>query len=184
MTRRVAILGAGSTGGRWARRFHRAGWEIRVFDPNPAAEGAIPLKSDWSRRDTISEAVTGADWIVVSLPERLELLQMVIARAQGAAPSDAIIVSTTRAFDADAVQSCAIRPGRVIHVAEGEDGGLVLGVTQRNPDEVRDDARLTLSAIAALIGLGEPSAAVVAEPDAGPGVISFHRWIAPSGTAG
>lgn len=168
MTRRAAILGAGATGGRWIKRFHRLGWDVRLFDPNPAAEGAIPLQGDWSRRQTISDAVAGADWIIVSLPERLELQQMVIARAQGAAPREAIIASTTREFDADAVQGCAIRPGQVIHVQDADDGGLVLGLTDRNTEAVRDDAQMTLSAIAAVIGLDEPG-----PPSGSPGVIHW-----------
>ena len=178
-TRRVAILGAGARGGRWTRRFHRLGWDVRVFDPNPAAEGAIPLSDGWSRHDTISEAVAGADWICVNLPERLELVQMVIARAQGASSDAATILATTRVFDAEQVQSCAIRPGRVVQVNEAEDGGLVLGVTDRNGDPVRDDVRLTLSAIAAQIGLDEAT-----QPDQQSGVINLRIWPGPASAEG
>ncbi len=171
MTRRVAILGAGARGGRWARRFHRLGWEVRLFDPLPAAEGAIPLSGDWSRRDRISDAVAGADWIMVNLPERLELLQMVIARAQAAGPKTAIVAATSRDFDVEEIQGCAIRPGLVVQVNEGDESGLVLGVTDRNDDTVRDDARLTLSAIAAQMGLEDTKG-----PGEQSGVINLRRW--------
>lgn len=150
MSRKVSILGAGKTGGLWSRLCHRAGWVVSVFDPDPTAEGAVPLDGDWRRDDRISDAVRDADWVVVCLPERLELQQKVIERAQATAPKGAAILSASRAYDIDQIQSCAIRPSDIVQVQTDSDGGFALLVSHRNPEELKEELTGALAELAAI----------------------------------
>lgn len=149
MTRKVAVLGLGTRGGDIARAFHKSGWEVAGFDPDPGAEGAPDLKRDWSRETTISGTVNGADWVVICLPERLELMRKVIQRAQGEAPRSATIAVVTRDFDIDAVQGCALRPAHVLRVDEGENGGYVIDVSSKTDPNAKSDATTVLAQLAA-----------------------------------
>jgi len=149
MTRKVAVLGLGSRGGDIARAFHATGWAVSGFDPDPIAEGVPDIKRDWTRETTISGTVRGADWVVVCLPERLELMRKVIQRAQSEAPREATIAVMTRAFDVDAVQGCAHRPAFVLRVDQGEDGGYVIDVSTKTDPKAKTDATLVLGQLAA-----------------------------------
>lgn len=149
MTRKVAVLGLGTRGGDIARAFHASGWAVTGFDPDPIAEGVPDFKRDWSRETTISGTVRGADWVVVCLPERLELMRKVIQRAQGEARKDATIAVVTRDFDVDAVQNCALRPAFVVRVDQGEDGGYVIDVSSKTAPSAKSDATQVLSQMAA-----------------------------------
>ena len=164
MTRKVAILGLGATGGRWARDCHAAGWRVAVFDPEPDAEGGRPLKGDWKRHDTISGTVKGADWVLIAVPDRLELIRKVIQRVQAEAPERAVILSAARAFGIDEVQGCAWRPEQVVLVGRDETGGIALTLSQKNAPGLREDLTEALSAIAAVAALGDPPAALPARP--------------------
>ena len=155
MSRTVAILGLGRAGGEWARDMLSSGWRVRVFDPEPKPAGldGLPARSV-ERSGTISGCVGGADWVIVSVPDRLELMQKVIQRAQAEAPDTAIIAVLSETHEVDAIQGCAIRPGRVIHVRRREDGGFDLNVTHRNDDAFRKEAVLALSALSAVRTIG------------------------------
>ena len=156
MTRRVAILGLGARGARWAEAFHRSGWVVTGFDPEPLAGRNLTRLSDWSRQDTISATVQGADWVVCCLPERLELMQMVLKRAQAEAPKEAIVAVASRTHDIEAVQACAMRPAHVFRVTEAEDGALSLDASDRNAPEARSAARDGLAELAAVLSLSAP----------------------------
>ncbi len=149
MTRKVAVLGLGTRGGDIVRAFHASGWTVSGFDPDPGATGVPDLKQDWRRETTISGSVHGADWVVVCLPERLELMRKVIQRAQGEAPREATIAVLTQSFDLDAVQDCALRPAFVLRVDEGEDGGYVIDVSSKTAPAAKSDATMVLSQLAA-----------------------------------
>ena len=41
MTESVAIVGAGLIGRAWAMIFARAGWDVRLFDPDPATPDRV-----------------------------------------------------------------------------------------------------------------------------------------------
>jgi 3-hydroxyacyl-CoA dehydrogenase len=153
MTQKVAILGLGASGGRWARIFHKAGWKVAVFDPDSKAEGSRPLKGDWKRHDTISSTVHGVDWVMICLPERLELMRTVIQRAQSGAPENAIIASASRAFDIDDVQTCAMRPACVIQIRDGDEGGFSLNLSPKNDAKVREEVSTALAELAAVASL-------------------------------
>ncbi|MEO0945401.1 MAG: 3-hydroxyacyl-CoA dehydrogenase NAD-binding domain-containing protein [Pseudomonadota bacterium] len=166
MSRHVAILGLGARGARWADAYHRSGWLVSCFDPEPSAGAFLSSHDDVRREGTISAAVKGADWIVCCLPERLELLRMVLQRAQVEARSQTIIVVATRDLDVEDIQACTLRPAQVVRVTEAEDGTLSLDVTDRNDDALRDDAQQVLAELSAALSLA-PREAEQAYDDAG-----------------
>ncbi|KMW58049.1 3-hydroxyacyl-CoA dehydrogenase [Candidatus Rhodobacter oscarellae] len=133
MSNIAAIIGGGVIGGGWAARFALMGWQVRIFDPDPEAERKIGEVLDNARRslpglsDTalpaegaitfhaeLADAVAGASWIQESVPERLELKQKVYASLLAAAPSDAIIGSSTSGFKPSELQEGTSNPGQIV----------------------------------------------------------------------
>jgi len=149
--RRVAILGLGERGQFWLKTALRSGWQASGFDPDPSAMPA-KRRSEWQREDTISATVKDADWVFLCLPERLELMQKVIQRAQAEAP-DACVVAVDTHFDVDSVQSCAMRRDRLVQVTFDHDAGFSLSVTTYNPSELKEEATRTLAEFAATLCL-------------------------------
>ena len=166
MSRTVSILGAGQTGGLWARDFLSSGWRVRIFDPDAEAEGLVGIRTKIERANTISSCVSSADWVLIAVPDRLELMQKVIQRAQAEAPRPAIIAVSSSSHDVDAIQACAFRPDRVVHVGRQQDGGFDLNVTQRNNDAFRRDAVLALSELSAVRTIGADYVPPVLRDDA------------------
>lgn len=153
MNRRVAVLGLGARGARWADAFHQSGWVVSCFDPEPSAGAFLSAHADVRREGTISATVQGAECVVCCLPERPELLQMVLQRAQAEAPSQAVKIVATRNNDIDDIQASALRPAQVVRVTEADDGTLSLDVTDRNTTEIRDTAQQVLSELSAVLSL-------------------------------
>ena len=153
MSRRVAILGLGARGARWADAFHQSGWLVTGFDPEPAAGRKLAGYPDMRREQTISATVQGADWVFCCLPERLELMQMVLQRAQAEAPREAFVAVASREHDVEAVQTCALRPAHVVRIAETDDGSLALDVTERNVSGLKAEAQQVLAELAAVLSL-------------------------------
>lgn len=117
MTKKAAIVGGGVIGGGWAARFLLNGWNVAVFDPDPEAERkigevlqnarralpglyqrALPEEGRLSFHGDLAEAVTGADWVQESVPERLDLKHEVFEQLDASAPQDAVIGSSTSGF--------------------------------------------------------------------------------------
>ena len=88
----AAIIGGGVIGGGWAARFLLAGWDVKLFDPDPNAPRKVGEVLDNARRSlpalydtklpsegqltfvsSIEEAVSDALWIQESVPERLDI---------------------------------------------------------------------------------------------------------------
>ncbi len=159
MSRKVAILGLGHRGHDWSNLFHTGGWRVSGFDPEPAPDGLPRFKSDWRRETTISATVHGADWVVICVPDRLELMRKVIQRAQAEAPKDATIAVASEAHSIDDIKDCAIRPGAVVRVGAGEDEGFIADVTTATSDTTKAEAAMVLAELAALRGIGEQNRA-------------------------
>ncbi len=150
MSVRGAILGLGRRGEVWAELCLAAGWDLTVFDPSPSSVAAEVRLRGIRREPTISAAVRRADWVFCCLPDRLELIQKVMQRVQAEAPDGAIIAVATPEIDVEALQNCAMRPARVLRVALGPDGGCLLDVTDRNPEDVRRKAEAVATELMAL----------------------------------
>jgi len=132
MTKVAAIIGGGVIGGGWAARFLLNGWDVLVSDPDPEAERkisevlanarrslpaladvAMPAEGKLSFASSIGEAVTSADWIQESVPERLDIKHKVMAEIQKYCRADAVIGSSTSGFKPSELQQGAARPGQI-----------------------------------------------------------------------
>ena len=129
----AAIIGGGVIGGGWAARFRLAGWNARIFDPEPAsicradrmmenARRSYPALYDWSLAaegpamecGSIAEAVEGASWVQESVPERLGLKQDVLRQIQEACEPGTMVASSTSGFKPSELQAGAPRPDEII----------------------------------------------------------------------
>jgi L-gulonate 3-dehydrogenase len=117
VSRRVAIIGMGLIGRSWAVDFARSGARVALWD---AMDGVVEtslsqirqLVSDMdgagllneapevilsriNPRSTLSEALSGADYIQENTPERIEIKHDVLAAIEANAQPDAVIASST-----------------------------------------------------------------------------------------
>lgn len=121
----AAIVGCGKVGRNWALVFLRAGWFVRVFDPDPKAEAKLRAAFTQLRDESpefsnivtnalsfhakLSEAVLGANWIHESAPDRIDLKRNIYQIIKAKSSSDALIVSSSETLTAADVQSVANR---------------------------------------------------------------------------
>ena len=129
----VALLGAGVVGAGWAARFAVNGIDVRVHDPDPRAGARIDATLDDAARAyarltlappvppgridvaaSVEEAVEGAAFIQESVPEREEVKRPLLAAASRAAPSDAVIASSTSGLLPSRLQAGCARPERIV----------------------------------------------------------------------
>jgi carnitine 3-dehydrogenase / betainyl-CoA thioesterase len=129
----VGLLGGGVIGGGWAARLLLNGVDVRLYDPAPDTARVVaetlqnarrayqrltlaPLPTEGTFRvvDSVAEAVTGADLVQESAPERLELKQTLLAEADRAAPADALLCSSTSGLRPSELQADLARPERFV----------------------------------------------------------------------
>jgi L-gulonate 3-dehydrogenase len=115
----AGIVGAGLIGRAWAHVFARGGWEVRVWDPEPAQREAAAALIARSLEDlavhglvkdpaaarkrvhvvaTLEESVAGAEYVQESGPETLEAKIATFAQLDAAAPAAAVLASSTSAI--------------------------------------------------------------------------------------
>src|SRR3546814_2564635 len=106
--KKAAAIGGGVIGAGWVARLLENGIDVAVYDPAPEAERRLqavldnaerayakltlaprPKKGALSFRPSIAEAVEGAELIVESVPERLDIKQAVYAEVEAAADRQA-----------------------------------------------------------------------------------------------
>lgn len=111
MATTVAFLGLGNMGGPMAANLVSAGFEVRGFDPVPAAQEAAEANGV-SVLGSAAEAVTGADVVITMLPNG-ELVQRCYAEVLPAAEPGALFIdsSTIAVDDARAVNALAAEAG-------------------------------------------------------------------------
>ncbi|PVA06839.1 carnitine 3-dehydrogenase [Thalassorhabdomicrobium marinisediminis] len=133
MTQIATIIGGGVIGGGWAARFLLAGWDVRVFDPDPEAQRKIgevldnaraalpglydmpmPAEGALSFHDRLEDAVQGASWIQESVPERLDLKHRVYRDIQAVCDPAAVIGSSTSGFKPSQLQEGATRAEQIV----------------------------------------------------------------------
>jgi carnitine 3-dehydrogenase len=131
--RNVAIVGTGLIGASWAAQFLARGFDVIAMDPAPNAEAnlrkcvdeawellmAIGLSPGASRDRLIfttdmKEAVSKADFVQESVPERLLLKAKVFAQMDEFAPPDSILASSASAITMDPIQSGCKHPERCV----------------------------------------------------------------------
>lgn len=129
----IGIIGTGVIGSGWAAHFLAQGLSVTAFDPAPGAEerlrqavsaawpaltrlglktGADPARLVFA--DSLEAAVSNAQFIQESAPERLPLKQSLLAEIDGAAPLEAVISSSTSGFAATDLQALCPHPERVV----------------------------------------------------------------------
>jgi L-gulonate 3-dehydrogenase len=115
----AGIVGAGLIGRAWAHVFARAGWNVRVWDPDVkqraaaarligeslqdlAAQGLVDDPVAAARRvtvvDTLAEAVAAADYVQECGPEVLEAKRATFEELDRTARPEAILASSTSAI--------------------------------------------------------------------------------------
>lgn len=133
MSKTAAIIGSGVIGGGWAARFVLAGWHVRVFDPAPNANAQLnrlianaraslpglydtplPPAGRLSVHETLADAVSDADWIQESVPERLELKHETYRAIQTLSAPGVTLASSTSGFTPSELQQGALRPDEII----------------------------------------------------------------------
>jgi len=129
--KQVAIVGAGLIGRAWANVFARAGWNVRVWDPDArqraaaaglveqslhdlAAHGLVDDPAAAAKRITVvatlEEAVADAGYVQECGPEVLETKRSTFERLDRAAPPSAVLASSTSAIVAS--KFTELLPGR------------------------------------------------------------------------
>ncbi len=112
----VGIVGVGLIGRAWANVFARAGWDVRLWDPDATALGNAPALIAAALEDvarhglakdpaaaarrlrvagSLEEAVAGAELVQESGPERLDVKRDVFARLDSLAAPDAILATSS-----------------------------------------------------------------------------------------
>ena len=166
----AAIIGGGVIGSAWASRFLLNGWDVCFHDPAPNSEAVLNTVLDKARRwvpevydqlpaegglticTSIADAVSGADWVQESTPERLEIKQAVLAEIQASCASKAIVASSTSGFMPSELQACSARPEQIL-VAHPYNPVYLLPIVEVVPSEVVPEETVQ-RAEAALNGIG------------------------------
>ena len=128
----IAVIGGGSIGVGFAIVLARAGWRVRLQEPDPARRDAIPavlrarladldahgLLGEASDRiaarvlvtEDLAEAVSDVPFVEECAPEKLDLKQRLFADLDRLAPPDAVLASASSAITASTF--AASLPGR------------------------------------------------------------------------
>ena len=129
----VAVLGTGVIGASWSALFLAAGKQVRAYDPAdpdgsrlaryidnawPALE-ALELTgrgdpSAYSLHATAAEAVSGAQFVQESVPERLELKHALYAEIEPALDPEAVVASSASGLLVQEMQQGWQDPSRFI----------------------------------------------------------------------
>jgi carnitine 3-dehydrogenase len=127
----VACIGSGVIGAGWIARFIENGINVKIFDPNPNVKTnvdrtlnnadiafsnltSIPRiqKGNVSFESSIAAAVTNAELIIESVPERLDIKQEVYSEIEISCTSSALITSSTSGIMPSELQSKLEHPKR------------------------------------------------------------------------
>ena len=131
--RNVAIVGTGLIGASWAAQYLASGFDVVATDPAPNAEAnlrkyvdeawelltIIGLAPGASRNRLtftadVKEAVSKADFVQESVPERALLKSRVFAQIDETAPLDSILASSASGITMDVIQSGCKHPERCL----------------------------------------------------------------------
>jgi 3-hydroxyacyl-CoA dehydrogenase len=131
--RRIAVVGTGLIGASWAAQYLAGGFDVIATDPAPNAEASLRKCVDeaWelltviglasgARRDRLTftadmkEAVSKADFVQESVPERLVLKAKVFTQMDEVAPPDTILASSASGITMDIIQSGCKHPERCV----------------------------------------------------------------------
>ena len=134
MTKRVAVIGAGTIGASWAAIFLARGLEVAAYDPAPNGESflrkfignawptlrqlnwvlpeADPMRLTFHRE--IGGAVRDAEFIQESGPEREDVKLALFKEIDAAAPPQSVIASSSSGFMISVMQPACQHPERCV----------------------------------------------------------------------
>jgi len=135
MTKRVAVVGAGTMGVGITYVFAAAGWSTAVVEPAAAsmtalheqlamvaeggvargrlsADAAAALPGLVTHLPNVGDLPSGLDLVIESVPESLDLKQRVLAEVERAEP--AVLASNTSSLSIDALAGVLVRPARFL----------------------------------------------------------------------
>ncbi len=129
----AAVIGGGVIGGGWVARFLLNGWDVQVYDPDPEAERkigevlanarrslpglsdqAMPAEGKLRFCETMEDAVMPAQWVIESVPERLELKRKVYRQIQDHEGASVPICSSTSGFKPSELADGAKHPESIM----------------------------------------------------------------------
>jgi 3-hydroxyacyl-CoA dehydrogenase len=131
---RVAVIGTGVIGASWVTAFLARGIEVTASDPAAGAEAALreTVASQWPTMRAIGlapgasperlrfvvspeDAVANAQFVQENGPERLDLKRNLFRRLDDAAPTEAILATSTSTIMVSEFQDACVRhPERVV----------------------------------------------------------------------
>ena len=129
---KAACIGGGVIGAGWVARLVLNGTDVSIFDPDPEAErkvnavmknaraaykqmtATLPKEGKITYAKTLAEAVSGADLIQESVPERLDIKHKVLAEIDAHAPRHAIIGSSTSGIKPSDIATAMANPDRLV----------------------------------------------------------------------
>ncbi|MBT8413053.1 MAG: carnitine 3-dehydrogenase, partial [Boseongicola sp.] len=154
---KAAIIGGGVIGGGWAARFLLNGWDVAVYDPDPEAkrkigevlsqarwalpmlyDRALPPEGQLTFVNALEDAVSGADYIQESVPERLDLKHKVYQQIE-AANAQAPLGSSTSGFKPSELRE-GLESGGRLFVAHPFNPVYLLPLIEVVPGEGADEA--------------------------------------------
>ena len=134
MTKRVAVIGAGTIGASWAAIFLARGLEVAAYDPAPNGESflrkfignawptlrqlnwvlpqADPMRLTFHRE--VAGAVRDAEFIQESGPEREDVKLALFKEIDAAAPPHSVIASSSSGFMVSVMQPACQHPERCV----------------------------------------------------------------------
>jgi carnitine 3-dehydrogenase len=130
----AAAVGCGVIGAGWVARLRLRGIHVRVFDPAPVVERVLGevfgnAVLAWKQLGlepapetvgtltlcgSIEEACVGAELVVESVPERLDLKHSTLLAVDASTPASTIIASSTSGFMPSVLAEPLAQPGRLV----------------------------------------------------------------------
>jgi 5-formyl-3-hydroxy-2-methylpyridine 4-carboxylate dehydrogenase len=128
----VAVIGLGTMGPGIAATLARAGMKVTAFDADPAKRAkagdgfaaatavlsalAVPDQStgEIAVRENLPDAVAGADLVIETVPENLELKIQVFREIEAQVADDCMLASDTSGIPITQIQAGTRIPGRVV----------------------------------------------------------------------
>ena len=174
--KKVAVVGAGTMGPGMAATFARHGFETTLFDVKPEqlekAKGAVDFvytiltnggfmtaeEAD-AGRDRISysgdlrETVSGADFVVETVPEKKELKQQVYQQIEEHVGDDVIIATNTSGIPITEIAEVTRVPGRVVGMHWSNPPHLIPVIEVIRGKETTDETAQATVAIVEQIGM-------------------------------
>jgi carnitine 3-dehydrogenase len=165
----VAIVGSGSTGASWAGLFAAHGYEVRLYDRDPAVaaqavgrtaaaarflvdKGLVPAEPAavgvGALRSAVSleEAVADTMLVQESVPDDVALKRAVFAEVSRVAPDDALIATSSSGLSITAIQQDSRLPGRTL-AAHPYNPPHIIPLVELAPGERTDRAALERASV-------------------------------------